>query len=209
MPTATATATAVAKQKAVAAKEPKMISAEERSAIKQQRAKLALELQHCEENLSIAEAERDRALNGDDSDQLRAAHKDYIAMRDKRDRKQTELLEHRHKFLSDEEIERRDREEQEAIEEAAREEARLKIAKPLQKRMLQALDDIFAAKAVFDEVHAMLSSGQASPLGNSYEVAVLCRTVLRNFQTPIPNHKFWMEGGGGKDVMRSIIEKCA
>lgn len=144
--------TAVAKQKTKvipAETAPKIITAEERTRIKQEREVLAQELAHAQENFAIAQAALEEAADPNKDPQVYVdAHRDYTEMAAKVSKAQVRLGIHRQQFLSDEEIERRDRADAEAIEEAAREEARLKIAKPLQKRMLQALDDIFVLEAV-------------------------------------------------------------
>ena len=185
------------------------ISAEQRTKIKQERAKLQQELEHCEENFDIAAAALEAAADPNkDPDEYVMAHRDYTILQKKLAAKQAELAKHRKTFLSDEEIAARDKEEAEAKEFAAREEARMAIARPLQQELETAVNNILAADATFNKILKLIDSGQVS-FNNAYEVRELCHSSLRNFRTHDARYKIWMEGGSGADGMRAIVRKAA
>jgi hypothetical protein len=205
------TAVVKPKTKAVPAETaPKIVTAEERTRIKQEREVLVQELAHAQENFAIAQAALEEAADpGKDPQVYVDAHRDYTEMAAKVSKAQVRLGIHRQHFLSDEEIEKRDREEREAKDEAIREAARLEVARPLQKRLEKAVLGILEARATFDEVHKMLSSTATGPFNNNFEVAELCRTGLRNLLTNDPKYKIWLEGGAGADHMLDVVRRAA
>jgi len=182
------------------------VSAEQRTRIRQERSRIAQELAHCEENFAVAKAELERAADlALDPELYVAAHRDYMRMQIKLTKKQAELDKHRKTFLSDEEISRRDKEDADAKEAAAREEARLAIARPLQQDLFEALDHLVAADRLLTRIQKMYSSGQRIPLhGDSRDVVF---SALSNYCRPNPNYGWWDELGGAAK-MREIIGKA-
>jgi hypothetical protein len=204
------TAVVKPKTKAVPAETaPKIVTAEQRTRIKQERAKLQQELEFCEENFELAKAELERAADPSlDPDIYVMAHRDYTIVHKKLIAKQSEIAKHRQTFLSDEEIAARDKEEQEAKEFAAREERRLKIARPWAEQLQQAVSNILAADKLFNTLLPLIDSGQVE-FNGGYQVRELCHSALRNFRTQDPRYKVWMEGGAGADAMQAIAKKAA
>jgi len=152
------------------------ISAEARTKIKQERAKLQQEFEHCQENFDIAaaalEAAADPAL---DSQVYVDAHRDYMQMEIKLKKKQAELAKHRKTFLSDEEIAARDKEDADAKEVAFEERNRQSFianrrrALPLITELLKIDDEVKDLPCRFNESTGWLkdSFGAVSALKKS------------------------------------------
>jgi hypothetical protein len=210
--------TAVAKSKAKEVKAEtaqKIVTAEERTRIKQQREKLGQELAHCQENYDIAAAALEAAADPDkDPEEYMMCHRDFTILRKKLSAKQAEIEKHRTTFLTDEEIETLDREERETKEHAAREAARLEKVKPHAEELARHFHAFRDAVRYFQKLPARVlpENGGAPeiPFSNAFSVNEMAHVLIRNLGENDPKYKICItRWGGDLDKFEEVVKNAA